>query len=165
LKKYLPVLIAVLVVAAAVILLGRFRMAGLSVGQEAPGFTLQDLDGNQVTLEELKGRVVMLNFWSAACPPCRDEMPGMQKVFDDLKEKGFTILAVNVNDHPETARDFLRQNGYTFPVVKDDGNVGALYEVAFIPKTFILDRDGVVRYVHDGLIQEAELLSMVENLL
>jgi peroxiredoxin len=165
LKKYVPVLIAVLVVAAAVILLGRFRMEGLSVGQEAPGFILQDLDGNQVTLEELKGQVVMLNFWSAACPPCRDEMPGMQRVFDDLKEKGFTILAVNVNDHPETARDFLRENGYTFPVVKDDGNVGALYDVAFIPKTFILDRDGVVRYVHDGLIKEAELRSKVEKLL
>lgn len=166
-KKYLPVLLAVLVVMLAVQVLARFRGGGdvIAEGQRAPDFTLSDLEGNSVSLSDVRGKVVMLNFWSAACPPCREEMPGMQRVFDDLAEQGFTILAVNVNDLPLITRNFLQQNGYTFPVLMDDGKVGRLYEVQYIPKTILLDREGIIRHVRVGPITEEELRTLAQQYL
>lgn len=163
-KKLWPALLAVLVVALAVPLLAQLRGEGLAVGRKAPDFTLAylDVDGS-VRLQDLRGRVVLLNFWSAACPPCREKMPVMQRLYEDLRERGFVILAVNVNDLPALAREFVRQNGYTFPVLKDDGTVGRLYEVRFIPKTFLLDRDGVIRHIRVGKIEERELRQVVEE--
>ena len=125
--------------------------------------SLNTLDGETVSLTDLRGQVVMLNFWSAACPPCREEMPEMQRVYDELNGDGFTILAVNVNDLPQIAARFLDEFGYTFPVVKDDGNVSRLYELQFIPKTLIIDRSGIIRHVRVGTISETELRSIVQK--
>jgi peroxiredoxin len=130
-------------------------------GQRAPDFTLQDLAGNSLSLSDFEGKVVMLNFWSAACPPCREEMPAMQRVYEDLKGEGFEIMAVNVNDLPAMAERFLSDNGYTFTVVKDDGVVSRTYAVQYIPKTLIIDRKGTIRFVHVGLISEQELRQQV----
>jgi len=163
-KKLKPAILAVLVVALAVPLLSQLRGDGLSVGRKAPDFTLAYLEGGgNVRLEALRGQVVLLNFWSAACPPCREKMPVMQRLYDDLRERGFVVLAVNVNDLPALAREFVEQNGYTFPVLKDDGAVGQLYEVRFIPKTFLLDRDGVIRQIRIGALAEQDLRLMAEE--
>ncbi|MDW7651080.1 MAG: TlpA disulfide reductase family protein [Bacillota bacterium] len=163
-KKYLPILVVVAILAVAIPLLARHRSEpGLSVGQVAPDFTLQDLDGSSIALSDLHGQVVMVNFWSATCPPCREEMPDMQKVYEELNNDGFSILAVNVGQEPlHMIRDFLGENGYTFPVVKDDGQVSLLYEVQFIPKTLLLDREGVVRFVTVRPVDEHELRELVE---
>jgi peroxiredoxin len=161
-KKFLPILLVVVMLIVAVPLLAQFRMqGGLDVGDTAPGFTLNDLEGNPMSLSDFRGQVVMVNFWSSTCPPCREEMPDMQNVYDDLKDDGFTILAVNVNDPPVMARRFLEDFGYTFPVVKDDGEVSRLYEVQFIPKTLLLDREGVVRFVTVGPVHEEQLRQLV----
>jgi peroxiredoxin len=161
--KLLPAILAVLLVALAVPLLAQLRGGGLAVGQKAPDFTLASLEGGgSVRLRELRGRVVLLNFWSAACPPCREKMPVMQRLYENLRERGFIVLAVNVNDLPAFAGEFVRQNGYTFPVLKDDGVVGQLYEVRFIPKIFLLDREGVIRRIQVGAMGEQELRQMVE---
>lgn len=163
-KKLLPAILAIFVVALAVPLLAQLRGSGLTLGQEAPDFTLDFLEGGgSVSLRELRGRVVLLNFWSAACPPCREKMPVMQRLYDTLPQDGFIVLAVNVNDLPALAREFVAQNGYTFPVLKDDGLVGQLYEVRYIPKTFLLDRDGVIRRISVGGLGEQEMLQMVEE--
>jgi peroxiredoxin len=162
-KKYLLIIVVVIVLGVAIPVLRQYRTQGLGEGQRAPAFTLNDLSGNPVSLESLKGQVVMLNFWSAACPPCREEMPDMQRVYDDLKDDGFTILAVNVNDPPMVAAQFLGENGYTFPVVKDDGSVGQMYEVQYIPKTLIIDRNGTIRYVTVGVLSEEALRSLVQK--
>ncbi|MBS4030012.1 MAG: TlpA family protein disulfide reductase [Clostridiales bacterium] len=160
-KKYIPVLAVVIVLSIAIPVLSQLRVKGLDEGAKAPDFSLNTLDGENVSLTDLRGQVVMLNFWSAACPPCREEMPEMQQVYDELKDDGFTILAVNVNDMPQIAARFLDENGYTFPVVKDDGNVSRLYELQFIPKTLIIDRNGIIRHVRVGTISETELRSIV----
>jgi peroxiredoxin len=162
-RKYLPVLVVVIVLSIAIPVLSQLRVKGLDEGTKAPDFSLNTLDGENVSLFDLRGQVVMLNFWSAACPPCREEMPEMQRVYDDLKGDGFTILAVNVNDMPQIAGRFLDEFGYTFPVVKDDGNVSRLYELQFIPKTLIIDRNGIIRYVRVGTITETELRSIVQK--
>jgi peroxiredoxin len=165
-KKLLPAVLAVLLVALAVPLLAQLRGGGLAVGQKAPDFTLTFLEGGgSVRLRELRGRVVLLNFWSAACPPCREKMPVMQRLYEDLRGRGFVVLAVNVNDMPALAGEFIRENSYTFPVLKDDGAVGQLYEVRFIPKTALIDRDGVIRQIRVGATGERELRQMVEELL
>ncbi|MBT9172349.1 MAG: Thiol-disulfide oxidoreductase ResA [Syntrophomonadaceae bacterium] len=163
-KKLLPAILAILVVVLAVPLLSQLRGSGLTLGREAPDFTLGYLNsGGGVSLRELRGRVVLLNFWSAACPPCREKMPVMQRLYEDLRQDGFVVLAVNVNDLPALAREFVAQNGYTFPVLKDDGLVGRLYEVRFIPKTFLLDSDGVIRQIRVGALGEQEMRQMVEE--
>jgi peroxiredoxin len=160
-QKYRLILIAVLVVAVSIVVMGRLRGENEVEGQRAPDFTLQDLAGNSLSLSDFEGKVVMLNFWSAACPPCREEMPAMQRVYEDLKGEGFEILAVNVNDLPAMAERFLSDNGYTFTVVKDDGVVSRTYAVQYIPKTLIIDRKGTIRFVHVGLISEQELRQQV----
>ncbi len=160
-RKYNTLVIAVLVVVLAIMILGRLRNTDAWEGKRAPDFTLRDLAGNTVSLSDFGDRVVMLNFWSAACPPCREEMPDMQTVFDELQEQGFEIVAVNVNDRPDVAERFLSDNGYTFTVVKDDGQVSSAYEVQFIPKTFIIDREGIVRHMSVGAITEQELRDLV----
>ncbi len=164
-KRYKIVLVAVLLAVAAVLLMGRFRGEGPGAGKTAPDFTLWQLDGTPVSLAGLRGQVVMLNFWSAACPPCREEMPAMQTVLDELGGQGFTILAVNVNDQPAVAARFIGEKGYTFTVVKDDGKVSRLYQVTGIPVSFFIDRQGVIKDVHLGLIKEEKLRQLVLELL
>lgn len=161
-KKFLPIVIVVALLLVAIPLLRQYRTVGLAAGQNAPAFTLQDLGGKAVNLADYQGQVVMINFWSAACPPCREEMPAMQKVYDELKDDGFVILAINVNDVPAVVKKFIESNGYTFTILKDDGVVAKTYEVQFIPKTLILDRDGVVRFVEVGQLNEAQIRSAVQ---
>jgi peroxiredoxin len=106
------------------------------------GFTLTGLDGKRYTLADLKGRVVMLNFWATWCPPCRKEMPDMEKLSIELESKGLTILAVS-NEDRETVERFLAKTPYSFPVLLDPGGkVHATFQANAIPKTFIFDREG-----------------------
>ncbi|MCL4464150.1 MAG: TlpA family protein disulfide reductase [Firmicutes bacterium] len=166
-KKYTPMLIMLLALAAAILTLSQFRsQEGLSVGQAAPEFTLNDFEGNPVSLADLRGKVVLLNFWSAACPPCREKMPTLQQVYEDLQARGFTVLAINVNDRLQDAQKYLSDNGYTFPALKDaDLTVARMYAVTGIPKTLMLDRSGIIRDVRLGPTDEATLRRLIEELL
>jgi thiol-disulfide isomerase/thioredoxin len=108
-------------------------------------FTLQTLDGKKVSLSSFKGSVVLLSFWATWCGPCKQEMPEMQVLYDQLKARGLTIVAVDVMEDRDTVSAFLRQNKYTFPVLLDvDGKVGgsSLYGVSAIPTNYVLDRKG-----------------------
>jgi thiol-disulfide isomerase/thioredoxin len=108
-------------------------------------FTLETLGGKTVSLSSLKGSVVLLSFWATWCGPCKQEMPEMQILYDRLKSKGLTIIAVDLMEDKDTVAAFLRQNKYTFPVLLDsDGKVGgsSLYGVRAIPTNYVLDRTG-----------------------
>lgn len=106
-------------------------------------FQLPDLQGNDVKLSDYLGQVVFLNFWATWCGPCRSEMPSMEKVYNDLKDEGFVILAVDLAEDGNTVQNFVDELGLTFPVVLDKtGEVGAAYDARSIPTTYLIGRDG-----------------------
>jgi peroxiredoxin len=110
--------------------------------QQENGFTLTSLDGKIFSLDALKGKVVLLNFWATWCPPCRKEMPDMDKLYKELESKGLVVLAVSDEDRP-TVEQFLAKTPYSFPVLLDPGRtVNKAFMVEGIPKSFIFDRDG-----------------------
>jgi peroxiredoxin len=123
---------------------------GLS-GQPAPDFALKTNTGENMRLADLKGDVVMINFWATWCGPCREEMPLLDELYTRYSRVGFNLVGVNIDDDPARAREMIEALGVGFPVVFDsDKRVSQLYEVQAMPVTILLDRDGVVRYVHHG---------------
>lgn len=114
-------------------------------------FDLGLLGGDQGTLFEHRGKVVFLNFWATWCPPCREEMPSMQLLYDELREEGLEMLAVNVLENRETAQEFIDEQGFTYPVLLDrDGRVMLRYGVRAYPTTYLIDREGYVIGVRPG---------------
>ncbi|MEM6810477.1 MAG: TlpA disulfide reductase family protein, partial [Pseudomonadota bacterium] len=135
---------AVLLVATA------FASTGLS-GKSAPDFALKNAAGENVRLSDLRGEVVMINFWATWCGPCREEMPLLDEMHSRYNRVGFTLLGVNIDDDPRRAEEMIEALGVTFPVVFDaTKKVSEQYDVSAMPVTILLDRDGVVRYVHKG---------------
>ena len=105
-------------------------------------FTLTDLQGKTWTLKQLKGKVVLVNFWATWCPPCRQEMPDLDLLYQRFKDQGFVILSISDEDE-KTVKSFLAQKHFTYPVMLDPGRiVHELFAVEGIPKTFIYDREG-----------------------
>jgi peroxiredoxin len=135
----------------------------------APDFTLLTPEGESVTLSDLRGQAVLINFWASWCGPCRREMPAMQQVYDDLKDEGFVVLAVNTtyNDSVSKAMAFLDEYDLTFTTLMDiSGEVSQLYQLRATPTSFFVDPDGVIQeVVLGGPMAEALLRTRVENLL
>ncbi len=139
------------------------------VGFAAPDFALTTLNGESITLHDLRGQAVVLNLWATWCPPCRAEMPTLQKVYDEYRTHGLIVLAVNATDQDrrEDVIAFVRANKLTFPVLLDErGDVGRLYLVRSLPTTFFISADGVIReVVVGGPMSEALLRTRIEHIL
>lgn len=124
------------------------RAAGLSPvrpGTSIIDFELQDLKGRKVKLSSFAGKVVFLNFWATWCPPCRAEMPSMERLHARLRDKGLVVLGVDLQEGKSEVEAFVHENFLTFPVVLDSsGSAGAAYGVRSIPTTFIIGRDGTI---------------------
>jgi peroxiredoxin len=119
--------------------LGVIRTSGIT----PPDFTLPTLDGGSITLSDLKGKVVLINFWTTWCPPCRDEMPSMERLYRRLKYEEFTLLAVDIMESPETVKKFARKYDLSFPILLDKtGEVSGKYAANAIPTTYIIDKKG-----------------------
>ena len=135
----------------------------------APDFTLQTTDGKAVTLSDLRGRAVLVNIWASWCVPCRAEMPAVQRVYDEYKDRGLIVLAVNstVQDQAASAKAFAAEFGLTFPILLDmEGIATRLYEVRALPSSFFIGRDGVIiEVVIGGPMSEALLRTRVESIL
>ena len=116
------------------------------VGDVAPDFQLEDTKGNTFTLSELRGKVVMVNFWATWCPPCKEEMPSMVKLNKFMAEEDFVMLAINTEKNGRSVVPaFLKQNPHDFTVLYDDkGTVQKQYGVYKFPESFIVDKDGTV---------------------
>ena len=111
----------------------------------ATDFTLKTLDGKDVSLASYKGSVVFLSFWATWCGPCKQELPSVQALYDKLKAKGFTIVAVDVMEEEKTVSAFVKANRMTFPVLLDaDGRVGGEYDARSIPTNYLIDRHGKI---------------------
>lgn len=116
---------------------------------KALGFSLTDMDGEQHTLDDYRGKVIMLNLWATWCPPCRREIPSMESIFQDLRDKGFVVLAVNQFETPDHVFSYMGQLSVypTFPVLFDrDSKVSELYGVKGLPTTLLINRQGQVAY-------------------
>lgn len=130
--------------------------AGLPVGSRqgemAPDFNLQSPDGSTVRLSDLRGKVVVLNFWATWCPPCRAEMPALQEAEERFAALDVLVLGVNVQEDAETLNAFLERFGLSFAVVQDlTGRVTTdAYRVNSLPSTFFIGMDGVVKVVRRG---------------
>lgn len=128
------------------------------VGDTALDFTLLDLDGNAVTLSDLRGRPVVLNFWATWCPPCRLEMPALEDTQRDYQAHDVVVLTVNQSETGEQVRDFFDAVGLDLPALLDsDGEVGIAYGAAYLPSTVFIDPNGQITAMHRGIISRSQI--------
>ena len=133
------------------------------VGRPAPAFDLQTLDGNRLSLEQLRGSAVVLNFWASWCIPCREEAPLLTAANATYGPHGVRIVGVVYQDSADNARDFMRRYGQTYPGLLDpDGRTAIDYAVFGIPETFFIDASGVVRSRQVGALTDADLRRQIE---
>lgn len=139
-------------------------------GDEAPDFTLSDLNGSDVRLSDLRGKVVLIEFWATWCPPCRESIPAMNEIYKRYNEKGLVILGISVDKGQNVAEDiraFVKEYSILYPVLIDSKNINNLYGVYSIPTTFLIDKDGKVILKNIGFSPELEdkLSKEIERLL
>ena len=131
--------------------------ATLQTGAAAPAFQLNSNTGKPLALADFRGQIVLLNFWASWCGPCRQEMPILEQLNRQYHGKGVTLLGINVEPDSAAAVSWLKATPVTFPILFDtDSKVSNLYEVAGMPNTVIIDRKGLVRYIHRGYAAGAE---------
>ncbi|AMM92920.1 TlpA disulfide reductase family protein [Peribacillus simplex] len=138
-------------------------LGGLKIGAKAPDFNLKTLDGKQVELSDYKGKKVMLNFWATWCPPCKKEMPDMEKY---TQQAGDDVVVLAVNIDPENdVKSFVNNNGITFTIPLDSQSaknpVNDLYNISFIPTTYFIDKKGIIR---NKVISPMQLTDMERNI-
>tara|TARA_Y100000588_G_scaffold353567_1_gene407127 strand:+ start:120 stop:740 length:621 start_codon:yes stop_codon:yes gene_type:complete len=136
------------------------------VGKKAPSFVAPKVGGQLVSLENYKNKPLVLNFWASWCPPCRDETPGMERIWRKYEDQGVVILGINVQDGEKEAERYISEFGVTFSNALDlDGSITVDYGVTGLPVTFFIDNDSVVIGRWVGSISEDRLDNWVSNLL
>jgi peroxiredoxin len=118
-------------------------------GFRAPDFTLSDLDGEQVSLSDFQGQLVLINFWAAWCPPCRDELPAIHAQYEESDD--LVVLGVNFQEGADEVGPFVTDEGLTFPILLDkEGRVTMMYRARGLPTSFLVDAEGIITAVHIG---------------
>jgi thiol-disulfide isomerase/thioredoxin len=134
---------------AAALLATAWPAAATDGAVPAPQFSLASRAGGQVSLADLKGQVVMINFWASWCGPCRQEFPALDQIYAKYKPMGFTLVAINVESEKADAEKFLSATPASFPILFDpDNTVSGKYGVSAMPTTVLVDRQGRVRWQH-----------------
>jgi cytochrome c biogenesis protein CcmG, thiol:disulfide interchange protein DsbE len=136
------------------------------LARPAPAFSLTLFDGAGLRLEELRGKVVFLNFWASWCPPCRAEARMLEASWRGFKGRGVVFLGINIQDKDEAAREFLREFDVTYPNGMDPGSKIAIdYGVWGLPETFIIDREGRITYKHVGALGAETVIAKLDEAL
>lgn len=135
----------------------------------APDFELMTPTGEPIKLSDLRGQAVLVNLWATWCPPCREEMQTIEKVYQEYKERGFTVLAVNMTyqDDPLAVMPFVNDRGLTFPILLDEtGEMANAYQLRSLPSSYFVRRDGIINeVVIGGPMSEALLRTRIEDIL
>ena len=135
---------------------------GVREGNTAPDFSLQNLQGETVTLSELRGKAVLLNFWAVWCGYCRIEMPDLQTAYEEFGEAGFVVLGIDIQENQTRVETFVQDMGLTFPILLDDqGQVALQYRIRGLPTSILVDTEGVIRLVHLGPITHDEIAAQL----
>lgn len=135
---------------------------------KAQNFILKNLSGNEVSLKDYRGQIILINFWATWCLPCRIEMPSMEKLYAKYKKDGFTILAIDLQEDADDVEAFKEEYKLNFPILLDsDGSVAQFYGVLSIPTTYLVDRDGYLIGVAIGARNWADenAFMLIEQLL
>ncbi len=142
------------------------RPPAAEVGRAAPDFRLARLDGGELRLSDLRGQVVIVNFWASWCAPCRSEMPEFVRLYSALHGQGLEILAVDLQEAPGPVQGFVDEFGMRFPTLFDrTGEVARTYRVTGLPVTVIIDREGVIRAVRYSPVTPEFLKSELDKVL
>lgn len=140
--------------------------ASVPVGAPAPDFALKTWDNQSYKLADLRGKAVLINFFTTWCPSCRAEAPILQTAFQEYESRGFVVLAINLDESNVTVRSFQERLGLTFPIVIDKAErVARSYGIIPLPTSYLLDRNGVVRGSWAGAISKEQLESMLATVL
>jgi cytochrome c biogenesis protein CcmG/thiol:disulfide interchange protein DsbE len=158
--KYIIFFVFIIIIVAVVILLQQkdlfFNLTisrpPVRPGLPAPNFTFPGLDGKKMSLTDLKGKVVFLNVWATWCPPCREEMPSMENLYQELKGKDFEILAISIDaSGAKVVTPFMKEFKLSFPALLDPENtVQNLYGTTGVPESFIINKEGIIEKIVIG---------------
>lgn len=140
------------------------RLLPPTVGSLVPDFNLPLLDGSSQRLSELRGKAVLINFWATWCPPCKEEMPLIQRYASRYKDQ-LIVLGVDSQENPDIVRNFIKDRGITFPILLDQsGRISDLYFTKNFPTSFFVDADGVLRGQHMGQLSEDLLVQFLKTI-
>ncbi len=126
------------------------------IEQSLPDFTFKTIDGRDLRISELRGKVVLVNFWATWCPPCKEEMPIFEREYKRCKDKGFEVLAVNMDSSEFSLEKFLKENRYSFTIVRPSGDLEKELKLMGFPTSYLLDKDGKVYRIRLGVYKELE---------
>ena len=137
-----------------------------SLAKEAPSFTLTLFDGRTLTLKDLRGKAVLVNFWASWCMPCRAEAKALEAAWQSYKDRGVVFVGIDVQDKKEDARAFMKEFGITYLNGRDaSGKIAVDYGVWGIPETFFIDPDGRITYKHAGELKMPVVMSKLDDAL
>lgn len=134
----------------------------LQIGDPAPDFQFQTAGGQFVSLSDLRGKVVLVNFWATWCGPCAYEMPFIQQVYDEWQEEELVVLAISIGERSNTVTSFVERYSLSFPVLLDREAIAAVqYRAASIPTTLFIDKDGIIQGIRVGPFRSKEEIESI----
>jgi len=125
-------------------------------------FTLTDLDGNEISLSDFNGKVLILNFWATWCPPCREEIPDFVEVYDEYESEDVQFIGVS-NEDISTLRSFVEDYNISYPILIDDENIMGKWGISAIPTTFVFDKNGQIISKSVGMMTREQLVNIIED--
>lgn len=139
---------------------------GIGLGNLAPNFQLTTLDGQEASLEDYRGSVVLVNFWATWCPPCVEEVPTLEAAYRARQADGFVVLGVNFQESAEQIKPFVEAFDVTYPIMLDtNGQVMKTFRASGLPISLLIDREGVIQVRHTGFLNGTQLTEYLATLL
>lgn len=139
---------------------------GAAIGEPAPTFTVRTINGEEIDTADMRGRVLVINFFGTWCDPCRAEAPTLQRLWEEYQDQGVLFLAVAYHDVDAKVLEFLREFGITFPMANSSTDIGGrLFGVTGVPETYVIDQEGILRYKRIGIVQPDALRAELDALI